>query len=425
MTTPNQEFNAARHDPSRIQRVEVVGSRPARRRPVTSFLKLSVIAGVLWAGGKMVSGFMGHEAATADAVSAQPATDVPTHAQAATPATSQLPAHVEIAPRASFDDVQSSVRVVPGVASAPTADQPVSLASIRVEQGDTHNDLVRKYQNTGMRTFETAFEALSVQAEGMELKPYNAGENRNPTNVTIGVGYHIPSNLRQLGRDHVISEFRQAGISQSVAEDLVSQDAARLAKVEITPTQALSLLAVTMPRYKADVVGRIGENNWKKLGRVAGPEGQAGVVWSAYNGAFWQHVDQTVSAIRSGDRLAIANSIYGTAKINGRSQQNHNLSLARAAVASRDTFNYAVGYGNRAGAHARVDSLIASTQPTPVRPAPDMVAQGQMTAVDVVPASPPPPSPRTVINPSEFENVQVVQPPPGLNTPPPYGKYNR
>lgn len=258
-------------------------------------------------------------------------------------------------------------RPAPGMLAAAPAPEPTVKAVIEPSLSDGHNDLIRKFQRTGLRDFESAFQALSLQAEGLELTPYNAGENRSATNATIGVGYHIPSNLRDLGRKKVLEEFRQAGISDQDGMALVSGDPRQMAQVEITPKQAFSLLAVTMPRYKGAVINRLGSDNWRRLGQIAGPEGQAGVVWSAYNGAFWQHANDTIAAIRSGDRLAVAESIGGTARINGRRQENHNLSLARAAVASRETFNYAIGYGNREGANDRVNAL-ARNRVLPPRP---------------------------------------------------------
>jgi hypothetical protein len=308
---------------------------------------------------------------------------------------------------------------------------PAVQAAITAAPTDDHQALIRKFQRTGMHTFESAFQALTLQAEGMELRAYNAGENNSRTNATVGIGYHIPSALRDIGRAKVLEEFRKAGISATDSANLLSRDPAVVATVTLTPQQSLSLLAVTMPRYKQMVVDRLGEAKWKRLGAVAGPEGQAGVVWSAYNGAFWQHASETAAAISTGDRLAIAETIGGTAKIGGRSQENHNLALARAAVASRATFDYAIGYGNRQAASSRVvqlridrtpvahpsaapaDSRLADVDPSLA--APDFQGSGQLSAVGFTapvrakvslpayqgaqqdanpPAVPPPPSPR-------------------------------
>lgn len=438
------EFSAARQDPQRVQAIAPVGPRPVRRRPVTNFLKASMALGALWMAGNAISNW-----ASGPDNKATPEPEPQTVAQvhnAPTPST------------ARSERADRLARQVAALAGTPYHPAPGMLAQepepsvkavIEPEFTDGHNDLIRKFQRTGLRDFESAFQALSLQAEGLELTAYNAGESRSGANATIGVGYHIPSNLRDLGRDKVLEEFRQAGISEQDGLDLVSGDPQRMAQVEITPKQALSLLAVTMPRYKDAVVNRLGEDNWRKLGRIAGPEGQAGVVWSAYNGAFWQHANETVAAIRSGDRLAIAESIGGTARINGKSQENHNLSLARAAVASRDTFDYAVGYGNREGANARVEALARTrvlspkhglAQDRPLRsdpsaagtsmdaavatepgrlptrlggqPAydpthdpqrrPDLVEAGRAAAVEYMPVQPT----RTRINPQAFEQAQ-------------------
>lgn len=360
------DFAAARRDPARVQAIAPVGPRAPTRRPVTNFLKASIILGALWMAGQAVSNWVsGPDAAP------QPHPEPQTVAQVTNaPA---LSANAERANRlarqvAGLASAPRPARTAPGLLPEAPAPEPSVTAVIDASVGDGHNDLIRKFQRTGLRDFPSAFQALSLQAEGLELSAYNAGENRSAANATIGVGYHIPSNLRDLGRAKVLEEFRQAGISASDSADLVSGDPDRMSGVKITPKQALSLLAVTMPRYQSAVVGRLGQDNWRRLGQIAGPEGQAGVVWSAYNGAFWQHADETIQAIRSGDRLAIAESIRGTAQINGKSQENHNLSLARAAVASRDTFNYAIGYGNRSGADARVAALAKPTAPAPPRP---------------------------------------------------------
>lgn len=384
-----EDFKTLRADPSRLTQVHAVGPRPARRRPVTNFLKLSVVAGAIWAAGKMLSSFGSDPAALSDE----------TPVASASASTKNKATHPSLHTTLETIEVRGAT----------------VMASIDIDDGDEHNDIVRKYQATGMRSFETAFEALTVQAEGIELRPYNAGENRSDTNVTIGIGYHIPSNVRQLGKTKVLEELTAAGIPETTAQDLVSQDPKRLAQVEITPTQGLSLLAVTMPRYKQAVVDRLGEANWRKLGRIAGPEGQAGVVWSAYNGAFWQHADRTIAAIRSGDRLEVAQSISGTARINGRSQENHNLALARAAVASRDTFHYAVGYGNREGADSRVQALVSKKHPVEItppiqnRPPADLHATGSMMAVDIQAPTTPLPEPDihrpTRINVDQFDGA--------------------
>lgn len=391
--TPANQLNSARNNPDLIKGLSVVGPRPPRR-PVTRFFQLSVIAGAIWAGGRLLSGV--------DEAAHSPSLDASIQAP---------PAVSHSSPQSSrFDNVKGGFSGT--LSSSPAVSTEQILAPISADLEDSHNDIVRKYQATGMTEFETAFQALSVQAEGIELTPYNAGENSDPANITIGVGYHIPSNLRQLGRQGVIDEFLAAGISQDVAQDLVSEDPQRLDGVKITPNQGLSLLVVSMPRYKNDVISRLGERNWKKLGTMAGPEGQAGVVWSAYNGAFWQHAHQTIQAIETGNRLEVAQSIYGTAKIGGKSRENHNLSLARAAVASRDTFHYAVGYGNRQGADRRVSSLVAQSQPplspelTPL-PQPDFIATGEMMAVDVIPPTPTRP---THVNVGSFNSSSTDDP---------------
>lgn len=379
--TASSKIHAARENPDLVRQIHVIGPRP-RRRPVTNFLRLTVVAGAIWAGGRLLSGMEdalpGHDL---DVVQPSP-------------------------PKPSFVGVKGSISSPrPGAAS-----EMVEVVSIPIDpsEADDHNDIVRKYQSTGMNDFQTAFQALTFQAEGLELSPYNAGENSDPANITIGVGYHIPSNLRQLGREGVIDELLSAGIPHDTVLDLVSEDPQRLERVRITARQGLSLLTVSMPRYKNDVISTLGQKNWERLGEIAGPEGQAGVVWSAYNGAFWQHADKTIGAIESGDRLAVAQSISGTAKINGKSQENHNLSLARAAVASRETFHYAVGYGNRQGAQSRVSSLIARTMAPAARPVqgpdfsplppPDFTGVGQMMASDIVP-----PARKSTVNTKAFE----------------------
>ena len=356
------DFSAARLDASRVQAVSPVGTRSVQRRPVTNFLKAAVALGAVWVAGHAVGKLVDNKAS----FDIDPGQNVATS--------------VHPAPSVRSDRVDRLVRQVQSM-KAPSphrlvgrfslSPENVVQAAIDAAPGDGHTDLIQKFQRTGLRDFESAFQALSLQAEGMELSAYNASESRSASNLTIGVGYHIPSNVRLLGKEKVMEEFRRAGISEKDGQDLLSGEKTRMERVSITPEQALSLLAVTMPRYKEAVVGRIGQANWDRLGRLAGPEGQAGVVWSAYNGAFWQHADETVAAIRSGDRLAIAQSIRGTAKINGKSQENHNLSLARAAVASRETFDYAVGYGNRARADARVDALVEKVRPViPATPKP-------------------------------------------------------
>lgn len=372
-------FLEMKNNEDSVQSADMVGEKSPRFRPVTALLKTTMLGGLLMIGAHQVSHWVNKINQNIQS----------NHAENI----------AQVEPTKQFESDIPHL----GTYTVSANNEPEKDAVILAEVGDTHNDIIRKFQKNGMKDFNSAFQAIAFQAEGMHLTPYNAGENKRADNVTIGVGYYIPANLRHLGREKVVEELTQAGISHEDSMKLTSQDPQLINEVEITPRQSMSLLAITMERYKNDAINSMGMNRWNKLGQIAGPEGQAGVAWSVYNGAYWQHKNNTIRAIDSGDRLAVADSIRGTARINGVSQENGNLSLARAAVASRDTFDYAIGYGNRSAANQKVQALLGRANaptPTPNHLDKDKLERVAATDYEVV-------KNRNEINFQEVENKQT------------------
>lgn len=146
---------------------------------------------------------------------------------------------------------------------------PAATAAFDVPESMTPQEVSQKLLDVG-----EPFQALAVTLEGLETKPYRDGCGLN-----VGMGYCIDARVREMGVERVRDDLYHAGLEENQILDLMGNDKKAQLKVEITRTQALSLLALTEEDYRTRARDIVGQKVFDKL-----PEHrQAALTWLSYN----------------------------------------------------------------------------------------------------------------------------------------------
>lgn len=156
----------------------------------------------------------------------------------------------------------------------PTLD-PVSVSGVKTRAAfEVTDDMTREQVAHKLLENGKPFQALAVTLEGMETKPYRDGCGLN-----VGMGYCIDARVREYGEDRVKEDLAGAGLEQLQIDALMGKDRAAQDKIEMTRTQALSLLELTEGDYRTRARDIVGQGVFDKL-----PEHrQAALTWLSYN----------------------------------------------------------------------------------------------------------------------------------------------
>ena len=195
---------------------------------------------------------------------------------------------------------------------------------------DTHSSLVMKLYKKG-----SLFQASTVQAEGIETKPYYVeGDSTQPT---IGVGYNIKMSATAIGKSGVRRELTLAGISQENINFLMSSERSVSEQARITKHQALALLDVASKRFEQSARSAVGADVFNKLPKHR----QAALMMIDYNSNLHKRND-IVSAVRAGNNLAAIEEMETYGMVGGKRQRLNGAALSQTMFYSKDGAHLAV-----------------------------------------------------------------------------------
>ena len=150
-----------------------------------------------------------------------------------------------------------------------TVTAPAPVAAFEVPDTMTPQEVSQKLLDMGK-----PFQALAVTLEGLETKPYRDGCGLN-----VGMGYCIDARVRELGVERVREDLANAGLDDTQVQTLMGNDRKAQSQIEISRTQALSLLALTENDYRVRARDIIGQRVFDKLPQHR----QAALTWLSYN----------------------------------------------------------------------------------------------------------------------------------------------
>lgn len=162
-------------------------------------------------------------------------------------------------------------------------------AKIEVTPDMTNKQIAAKLLEQGHH-----FQALAVTLESLETRPYRDGCGLN-----VGMGYCINARIREHGVEHVRNDLLSAGIQSSNVDVLLGKNAKAQSQVELTKTQALSLLSITEEGYMTRVRDIVGPKVFDNLK----PNEKGVLGWLGYNtGDALGKFNQLLMAVRQNNK---------------------------------------------------------------------------------------------------------------------------
>lgn len=326
----------------------VVGKKPVAERKSTKFL-----ANTFRFGFVAVLLFSGYKFATHNQESSPESFSVPSSSAAAvalqkTNQTNRSEERWEIATSADLaNNLTDPVNKAKASAPSQNADlvlleNEAALTSldsaapekyklpIELSAKDTHASIVMKLYRK-----DHLFEATTIQAEGIETKPYYI--EGDSTQVTIGAGYNIKMSATAIGRAGVRKELSRAGISPQNIDLLMNPNRHISEQARITKHQAIALLDIVTKRFENSARSAVGADVFNKLPKHR----QAALMMIDYNSNLHNRGD-IVAAVRSGNNLAAIEEMETYGRVNGRKQRLAGPSLAQTMFYSKDGAHQAV-----------------------------------------------------------------------------------
>jgi GH24 family phage-related lysozyme (muramidase) len=237
-----------------VERVTVVGARPPAQR---GFFR----SGLLAVGAVVVLvGVAHHMRAPAPAV---PGPTVAAVAPSSAPPTTLAQAMGGLAlpsvvlPRPSFAPPQGQITVPayrPAIAALGPVMAPVSGSVSGSGANPSATDVQALAEQLLHGPDETSrFMALAVTVEGVRTQPYwdSAGLN-------IGMGYCITRRLAEEGPERVRADLTQVGLAPTTVAVLMGKDRRAQRAVSLSQEQAIALLRLVAPDYRARARAFIG-----------------------------------------------------------------------------------------------------------------------------------------------------------------------
>lgn len=314
-----------------------VGAKPIPQRAATKWLanaiRLGFVAGVMYGGLQLLP----NKAPQVNAFVGQPqvasvqdlgATDL--GAPTATSSFEDVRGGVEVEThptrsRPETWDIQSDVSADETLSSG----KPYPLG-FEVTAKDTHASLVMKMFKRG-----DWFQAATLQAEGLETRPYYI--EGDPTQPTIGVGYNIKMSATAIGKQGVRQELTKAGVAPKQIDLLLSPDQRQSSQARITPHQAVALLQIATSRFRASTRAAVGPAVFDRKPKHQ----QAALMMIDYNSNIHRRHD-VLQAVRTGNTMQAIESMetYGT--VNGKRQRLANSALPQTMYFSADGAKMAI-----------------------------------------------------------------------------------
>lgn len=213
----------------------------------------------------------------------------------------------------------------------PAYDLPID-----VQPTDTTPSLAMKFWQA-----RAPFQALALQAEGLETAPYYIeGDKSQPS---IGVGYNVQMSIGAIGEKGVRDELTRAGIPDQTIDQLMSKDHAVSSQAQITTHQALSLLDIATERFTQSARDAVGERTFDRLPKHR----QIALIWIDYNSNLHNR-PKLLRAVRAGDHERAVKEMETWATIHGRRQLNPQTLIAQAMYWDEDHYRDAVLHPEKA-----------------------------------------------------------------------------
>lgn len=190
---------------------------------------------------------------------------------------------------------------LPSTPSAKQAPTVPTTAQVTPRVPD-HDALARALPNRGegMDSYSIAralvkvdlFAAFAVAVEDFKPKPYYDSGGLN-----VGFGYCISKRKAEYGDARIRSDLTAAGFEPRQVESLLKDKKSEVAKIKVSPFQALRLLEITKPDYESIASGAVGHKKFAAL-----PDNmRAMLTHLAYNtGKVYQFRD-LLNAVHKGD----------------------------------------------------------------------------------------------------------------------------